>query len=124
MKSSDTLLVTLGLSFVAAGGIEGAAPMEPEWPLAVAMFHGLLVTVLIFEWCGLHASENCTDYIPGSKLMAALLPPLGVPFFLVSCHGLKAGGGKVMKAALLFALCETGYLAAHYLVTLAASPFL
>lgn len=106
----------LFLSFVLAGIVEGAAPVGAEWPLAFEFTHSLLIAILLFVWCGEHASENNISPPGGSKILAAFFPPLGIPYYTLAGFGIKEGGLMLIKAILFFVLCTASYSGLYYLL--------
>lgn len=105
MKTSDKILVGFFASFVLAGVVGGLAPVGAEWPTAFIMSHMLLITILLFAWCGAHARESLVTPPPGGKSLVALIPPLGVPYYFLVRFGLKQGMVKTGKGILFYALC-------------------
>jgi hypothetical protein len=109
MKTSDTILLVYFFSFIVAGVAEGMAPTGAEWPLAIVMSHTFLIAIMTFSWCGAHATENRITPPGGSKLLAGLFPPLGIPYYMFAGYGLKKGSVKLLKAILFLILCTSSY---------------
>lgn len=116
MKTSDKILVGFFASFILAGIVEGLAPVHAEWATAFIMSHILLIAILLFAWCGAHASESHITPPPGGKPLVAFFPPLGVPYYFFARFGLKQGAVKIGKAILFYALCAGVYSGLFYVL--------
>lgn len=56
--------------------------------------------ILLFGWVKAHARANGVEPPAGSSIFAALLPPLGVPYYAFRAFGAR-GGAKLTGYALL-----------------------
>lgn len=116
MKSSDKILLFFFLSFVVAGAVEGMAKVDSEWLSVFVMLHTLLIAILIFAWCSAHVAENKIIPPVGSRLLAALFPPFGVPYYMLAGYGFKKGGVRLLKSILFFVLCVGSYNGLFYVL--------
>jgi hypothetical protein len=104
------VLLAIVLYGFASGFFE--AVLFPNWdgrpPLS--FFHAIIIAILIFVWCRLHAKVHDVQE-KAFACFTALLPPVGVPLYLFRAFGIKGGLIGTLKSlgfflivALLYAL--------------------
>lgn len=98
------------LGMAAVWGITGL--IEPhtlnagEPMSAIGLVQVIVTAVLIFGWVKAHAQSHATTPPTGAPIFAALLPPLGVPYYAFRAFGPRAGAKLTGLALLtLVALC-------------------
>lgn len=107
---STKYLLWLAVSFVVVGTIEGYLPFEESAPNPLALPHSVLSSVLLFSWCKSHALENNITSSGGYRLVAAFLPPIGLPAYFFKFFGFRNGGLKTLKSLGFLVLLVIGYL--------------
>ena len=113
LNESQKYLVWLAVTSAVAGLIDGFFP-ESETARRVARLHSFLICVLVWAWCGMHALEHGHGTGGGYRLFAALLPPVGIPAYLVKYFGWRGGVRRSVKALGFFVLMVLCYLAPFY----------
>jgi hypothetical protein len=91
MPRPRLLLVLIAASFLLVGLIEPftARPADLHSPLSI--MHMVAVAVLVYMWCRADAAARNAAPRNGISVLAAVLPPLGVPIYLFqSRHWKKA----------------------------------
>jgi len=101
MKKTKKILLLLFFTFLISFLLEF---LLPAWSVAFASIHSILIAILCYEWCRNHAEENAIEPWAGSKILCALLPPVGIPYYLFSGFGFKNGGVKLFGAILYVAI--------------------
>jgi len=105
------------LTFVVSGSLD-AVFWTPEDPLGPTYIpHAIVVGALCFFWCKTHAREAGTELPSGSALLSGLLPPIGVPLYLLRSQGWKRGWLRATKALLVGALALILYEASFRMTT-------
>src|SRR5687767_8274750 len=94
----------LVLTFAVSGFLDAVlgTPSDPLGPTYIP--HVLVVGVLCFSWCKVHARESGIPSPSGSALLCGLLPPVGVPLYLLRSQGWRRGWRRAVKALLVGAL--------------------
>jgi hypothetical protein len=86
-----SFVIGLGLTWAIAGLIEPQLSNAGETMNAVGFVQTFVTAVLVFCWVKAHARANSIDPPTGASLLAALLPPVGVPYYAFRGFGLRAG---------------------------------
>lgn len=97
-------------SFVVAGVIESFYPEYSDKARAIELAHALIISVITFAWCGMHAQEHGHESAGGYRFFVAFFPPLGVPAYFLKFFGFKKGLLKTVLAVGFFLLAATAYL--------------
>lgn len=82
MPRHRLLLVLLGATFFAAGLIEPFTSRPGDLHSPLSFLHMAAIAVLLYMWCRADAAARNASPRNGSALLAAIFPPLGVPFYL------------------------------------------
>lgn len=114
MNSSKRVLVVLFLSFAVSGVLETLAVSAEKDPQSIAFVHTFVIAILVFTWCGIHAKENSLGYPGGYRLLAALIPIIGLPVYFYRFFGFKHGTIKLLKLIAVTALYVAAYLGMSY----------
>ena len=83
----------------------GAGIVEPHLPHAgqsfnvVGVIQTLVFSFLLFGWCRTHAESHNITMPTGAAAFSALLPPFGVPYYLLRGFGWRKGSLLVLLAA-------------------------
>lgn len=95
-------MYVLGMAAVwaATGLIEPHTPHAGEPMNEIGLIQIVVWAILIFGWVKAHARSRAAIPATGSAVFAALLPPLGVPYYALRTFGLREGA-KLTGLALL-----------------------
>ena len=107
---SSKYLLWLVISFLIAGAIEGYLGFESSATRGLGIAHTLIIAILVWAWCKMHAIENKLENISGFPAFAAFFPPLGVPTYFVKFFGIKNGARKILKAVWFTCILIIAYL--------------
>ena len=110
MKVSNKYLLWILVSFIISGLLEGYYPEGSDIVSAIVSVHPVVICILIFIWCGVHAEEHGFSNIGGYKLFSAIAPPLGIPTYFIKHFGFKKGLVKTFKAIGFFIILAASYL--------------
>jgi hypothetical protein len=73
-------------------------PNDPVGPTFIP--HAFVIGAMCLLWCKGHAREAGIRLPSGSALICGLLPPIGIPLYLVRSMGWRRGGLSSAKALL------------------------
>ncbi len=102
---------------VAVWGVTGL--IEPHTPNAgqpfneIGFFQMIVWAILLFGWVKAHAQTKQIEPPTGAPLFAALLPPLGVPYYAYRGFGLRQGS-RIVGLALLALIAMFGIYTLMY----------
>ena len=121
MNRANILLAVIAVSFFLGGLVEPFVP-HPEQPLNEAtVVQNILTAVLSFAWCKAHAASRGIAPPSGSAVLAALLPPVGVPVYFFRSMPWRVASFATLKAVgfftLLLVLFQTGFYVAKSVAT-------
>jgi hypothetical protein len=105
--------MAMGAVWLATGLLEPHTP-NAEQPLNEIGFIQMIVwAVLLFGWVKAHARANGITPPTGASILAALFPPVGVPYYAFRAFGARAGakltGWAVLTLVVLFVLYALAY---------------
>ncbi len=115
MQRSDKILVLFVSSFVLAGAVEVHTLLPGQLSNEVSVVHIFVIAVLCFAWCKANVTERSIKEPPGSALLLAIFPPLGLPMYMYRSRNLKDATIGVLKGFGLFIVAATGYAAAWHI---------
>ena len=100
------------VGMIALWGVIGL--LEPHTPNAgqpfneIGFVHIIVWAVLLFGWVKAHSRSRQIEPPSGAPLFAALLPPIGVPYYAYRAFGLRQGskllGSSLLALAAMFAI--------------------
>lgn len=82
MKRSTRLLVLMAALLAVAGLTDASMHISPQKPAPFSLIYGFLLAALIYRWCRVFADERDSKPPFGMSILAAFLPPIGVPIYL------------------------------------------
>jgi len=92
MKESNKYIAWLLLSFIIAGVVDGLGINSTTFAQPI------IVAILVFAWCGIHAIENEITMAKGYRIFSAVIPVVGVPIYFFRYFGFIKGLMKTLKA--------------------------
>ena len=96
-------------SFLVSGIIDGLMGTLND-PFPPTYFpQGILVMFLTFAWCKADVEENSFRMPIGSRLLCALLPPIGVPLHLYRTRPFGRATIALLKGIAVFAAALISY---------------
>ena len=111
MTSSRKFVVGMLLLWGITGLIEPHTPNAGEPFNEIAVVQMVVWAVLMFGWVKAHAKQNQISPPAGAPLLAALLPPLGVPYYAFRGYGFLRGAKLVGLSLLMMIVMFAVYLA-------------
>jgi hypothetical protein len=120
MTRATILLLVLAATFLIGGILEPFLP-HPGQPFNEASaIHSFVIAVLVFAWCKAHAAQRNTAPPSGSVLVAAILPPIGVPLYFFRSMPWRQASIATLKAIgylfVVAALFQGGYYVGYQFV--------
>jgi hypothetical protein len=111
MTTSRKFVVGMLFLWGVTGLIEPHTPNAGEPFNEIAFVQMIVWAVLMFGWVKAHAKLNQISPPTGAPLLAALLPPVGVPYYAFRGYGLLRGAKLVGLSLLTMILLFAVYLA-------------
>ena len=108
------------LGMLVLWGVTGL--VEPHTPHAgepfneIAFVQMIILAILLFGWVKAHAKLNQISPPTGAPIFAALLPPVGVPYYAFRGYGFR-DGIKLLGLALIAMILMFGIYLALYEVS-------
>src|SRR5262245_37545719 len=100
MTPSRKLVLAMLLLWAVVGLLEPHTPHAGEPFNEIAFVQMIVWAVLIFSWVKAHARMNQITPPAGAPLFAALIPPIGVPYYAFRGYGFVRGA-KLVGLAML-----------------------
>ena len=100
MAKPRTFVFWMAVVWGVTGLIEPHTPHAGEPMNEIGFLQIIVWAVLLFGWVKAHARANAISPPAGAPLFAALLPPLGVPYYAFRAFGARAGA-KLTGLALI-----------------------
>lgn len=91
MARPRSFVIGLGITWAIAGLIEPQLFDASEPMNAVGLTQTFITAVLVFCWVKAHARANSITPPAGASLLAAILPPVGVPYYAFRGFGFRKG---------------------------------
>ena len=114
MHTFHKLLILFIFSFLVSGLVDA---YYPQFEMESATVHGLFIAFMLYALCDSHSRKHNITAPKGSKILCAVLAPVGIPYYSLEGFGFKYGFSKINKA-ILFGLFSFGlYFGAYYAAT-------
>jgi hypothetical protein len=110
MTRSRKLVLAMLMLWAATGLVEPHTPHAGQPFNEIAFVQTIVFAVLVFSWVKAHAKLNQIDTPTGAPLLAALIPPIGVPYYAFRGFGFVRGARLVGLALLSLILMFAVYL--------------
>ena len=111
MHAFHKLLMLFAVSFFVSGAFDG---YFPQFENVNALMHGLFICFMLFALCTEHINKHEVSPPKGSKILCALIPPIGVPYYSWKSFGFKIGTVKVLYSIIFFAFSMVVYFGGWY----------
>lgn len=109
-------------TFAVAGAVAAIQPdTDPLSNLAI-IAHMIAVSFLAFGWVKAHSRQSGRNPPEGAALLAAAIPLLGVPVYLLRSLGAKTGSVATLKAVGFYLVCGLAYVVMFFLGSVAFTP--
>ena len=100
-------------SFFVAGAVEPFALKAGEPMSGAGFVHSIVIAILCFTWCKADAAARGLTSL-GGAVFAALLPPIGLPFYFFRTRPTRQAFLSCAKALLFFLLCVGLFMIGFY----------
>ena len=106
MKRDRLLLLFFVATWLVAGLLEPFAPSYGrEFHNEVSLVHTFVLAVVLFAWCRAHAVTHGVELPKGARLLVALLPPVGLPYYFFRAFPARVAATKTAKAVPVLGAC-------------------
>ncbi len=114
MTKSQIIVAVLVTTFLISGITEA---VWPSLTGAAFLIHIVVIACLLFWWVGEHASEQGLVERPfGARVLAALIPLIGLPYYFYRSYGFQSGTIKLLLAIVLLVVSAALYMVPFYVV--------
>jgi hypothetical protein len=100
MATPRSFVLGMAVVWGLTGLIEPHTPNAGQPMNAIGFIQIIVWAILLFGWVKAHARASSVALPAGAAVFAALLPPLGVPYYAFRAFGTR-GGAKLTGLALL-----------------------
>jgi hypothetical protein len=91
------------LVWAVAGILDASLHLSPQRQIPLTLLYCVFFAGIIYKWCHVYAGEHGDQPQIGSSILAALLPPVGIPLYFFRMHSaLRATFATLL--ALVFAV--------------------
>ena len=115
MSRSRLMLLLLAGSFLLAGIVEPFSATAGEPMSGAGFVHSFVIAILCFTWCKADAAARGVT-ARGGAVFAALLPPIGLPFYFFRTRPAMQAFLSCAKALLFFLFCVGLFVLGLYAV--------
>ena len=102
MASPRAFVLGMAASWAVAGLVEPHIPDAGQPLNAVGAAQSIAMAVLVFCWVKTHARAQAITPPAGATILAALLPPIGIPYYAFRGFGFGKGAKLTGLALLTF----------------------
>lgn len=97
------------MTWIVSAVVEAIAHESVQSSNSAMIIHAFVLAVLLIFWASLHAEAKQVEVSKGALLFVGLFPLLGLPYYLLSRIGLRAGAKKALLAFGLLVACVFAY---------------
>ena len=112
MRKTRLIILLFLATFLVVGFVEAILGYADDIDSPAVIPQTLAIAVLCFAWCKADVTENGLRMPTGSRILCALIPPIGVPLHLFRTRPFRQANWATLKALGIFVASIAIYAAA------------